>query len=201
MRAERPKLEFWYEFASTYSYLSAMRIEAEAEKAGVDLIWKPFVLGPIFSAQGWNTSPFNIYPAKGKYMVREMERLTKQRGLPFRMPSPFPQNSLYAARLALIGHEEGWGPAFTRAVYTAQFAEGANISNKETLAGILKSLRLDASSLLARIDETHIKERLRQQTEEAEELGIFGAPSFLARDELFWGDDRLEQALTQLTSG
>src|SRR5918997_5367130 len=130
----RPRLEFWYEFASTYSYLSAMRIEAAAEKAGVDIVWKPFVLGPIFSAQGWNTSPFNIYPAKGKYMVREMERLTKQRGLPFRMPSPFPQNGLYAARLALIGHEEGWGSAFACAVYTAQFAEGANISNKETLA-------------------------------------------------------------------
>ena len=201
MPAERPRLEFWYEFASTYSYLTAMRIEALAEKAGVDVIWKPFVLGPIFSAQGWNTSPFNIYPAKGKYMVREMERLTKQRGLPFKMPSPFPQNSLYAARLALIGHEEGWGAAFTRAVFTAQFAEGANISNKETLADLLKSLRLNASSLLARIEERHIKERLRQQTEEAQELGIFGAPSFLARNELYWGDDRLEQALTQLTSG
>ena len=201
MRTERPRLEFWYEFASTYSYLTAMRIEALAEKAGVDVIWKPFVLGPIFSAQGWNTSPFNIYPAKGKYMVREMERLTKQRGLPFSMSSPFPQNSLYAARLALIGHEEGWGAAFTRAVFTAQFAEGANISNKETLADILKSLRLNASSLLARIEERHIKERLRQQTEEAQELGIFGAPSFLARNELYWGDDRLEQALTQLTSG
>lgn len=201
MPAERPRLEFWYEFASTYSYLTAMRIEALAEKAGVDVIWKPFVLGPIFSAQGWNTSPFNIYPAKGKYMVREMERLTKQRGLPFSMPSPFPQNSLYAARLALIGHEERWGAAFTRAVFTAQFAEGANISNKQTLADLLKSLRLNASSLLARIEERHIKERLRQQTEEAQELGIFGAPSFLARNELYWGDDRLEQALTQLTSG
>jgi 2-hydroxychromene-2-carboxylate isomerase len=200
MRTERPRLEFWYEFASTYSYLTAMRIEALAETAGVDVVWKPFVLGPIFSAQGWNTSPFNIYPAKGKYMVREMERLTKQRGLPFKMPSPFPQNGLYAARLALIGHEEGWGSAFARAVYTSQFAKGANISNKEILADILKSLRLNASSLLARIEEKHIKERLRQQTEEAQELGIFGAPSFLARNELYWGDDRLEQALAQLTS-
>jgi 2-hydroxychromene-2-carboxylate isomerase len=201
MPTTRPRLEFWYEFASTYSYLSAMRIEALTEKAGVDVVWKPFVLGPIFNAQGWNTSPFNIYPAKGKYMVREMERLTKQRGLPFRMPSPFPQNGLYAARLALIGHDEGWGPAFTRAAYTAQFAEGANIFNRETLADILKSLRLNASSLLARIEEPHIKQRLRQQTEEAQELGIFGAPSFLAGNELYWGDDRLEQAVIQLTSG
>ena len=201
MRAEKPRLEFWYEFASTYSYLSAMRVEAMAKEAGVDLVWKPFVLGPIFSAQGWNTSPFNIYPAKGKYMVREMERLTKQRGLPFRMPSPFPQNSLFAARLAIIGHDEGWGPAFARAVYAAQFGQGANIANKDTLGGILQALGVNAPSLLKRIDEPDIKQRLRQQTEEAEELGIFGAPSFLAGNELYWGDDRLEQALAQLTKG
>lgn len=198
MRAELPRVEFWYEFASTYSYLSAMRIEALAKEAGAEVIWKPFVLGPIFSAQGWNTSPFNIYPAKGKYMVREMERLTKQRGLPFKMPTPFPQNSLHAARLAIIGHDEGWGPAFTRAVYSAQFAEGANISSRDTLADILKSLRLNAPALLARMEDPHVKQRLRQQTEEAQELGIFGAPSFLAGNELFWGDDRLEQALAQL---
>jgi 2-hydroxychromene-2-carboxylate isomerase len=199
MGAHRPRLEFWYEFASTYSYLSAMRVEDMAGKAGVDLVWKPFVLGPIFSAQGWNTSPFNIYPAKGRYMVREMERLTAERGLPFRMPSPFPQNSLYAARLALIGHDEGWGPAFTRAVYTAQFGDGANISDRGTLGVILRGLQLDPEGLLARIEQADVKQRLRQQTEEAEELGIFGAPTFLAQDELYWGDDRLEQALALLT--
>ena len=198
MSASRPSLEFWYEFASTYSYLSAMRIEAMAQEAGIGIVWKPFVLGPIFHAQGWSTSPFNIYPAKGRYMVREMERLTAARGLRFKMPSPFPQNSLYAARLALIGHGEGWGPAFTRAVYTAEFAEGANISDKAILANILASLNVDPAPLLARIEQPETKQRLRQQTEEAEELGVFGAPSFLADDELYWGDDRLEQAIARL---
>ncbi len=198
MRASGPRLEFWHEFASTYSYLSAMRIEALASAAGVDVVWKPFVLGPIFNAQGWSTSPFNIYPAKGRYMVREMQRLTGARGLPFRMPSPFPQNSLYAARLALIGHDEGWGPAFTRAVFTAQFADGANISDKRVLGEILNGLGADSAALLPRIEQPEIKQRLRQQTEEAEELGIFGAPSFLALDELYWGDDRLEQAIARL---
>ena len=114
MSTPAPKIEFWYDFASTYSYLSAMRIEDAAKAAGVEVLWKPFLLGPIFYAQGWNTSPFNLYPAKGRYMVREMERMTAARGLPFKMPSPFPQNSLLAARLALIGHEEGWGIPFSR---------------------------------------------------------------------------------------
>ena len=96
------KLEFWYEFASTYSYLSAMRIEEMAREAGVEVQWRPFLLGPIFVAQGWTTSPFSIYAAKGRNMWRDMERLTAARGLGFRKPDPFPQNGLHAARLALI---------------------------------------------------------------------------------------------------
>jgi 2-hydroxychromene-2-carboxylate isomerase len=191
----RPRLEFWYEFASTYSYLSAMRIETLAAGAGVEVVWKPLLLGPIFRAQGWDTSPFNIFPAKGRYMVRDMERLAADRGLRFRLPSPFPQNSLHAARLALIGLGEGWGAAFTRAVYEAEFADGANIGDKRVLAGLLTRLGLDAGLLLARSETPETKQRLRQQTEEAQELGIFGAPSFLIRGDLFWGDDRLEQAL------
>lgn len=189
------KIEFWYEFASTYSYLSAMRIEALAAKVGVAVAWRPFLLGPIFFAQGWNTSPFNLYPAKGAYMVRDMERLTGERGLPFRMPQPFPQNSLTAARLAVLGQDEAWGPAFTRAVYTAEFGRGAGISDRGALASILGELGLDADQLMARIDEPDAKDLLKRQTGEAQARGIFGAPSFMAGGELFWGDDRLEQAL------
>jgi 2-hydroxychromene-2-carboxylate isomerase len=195
MQGSGRQIEFWYEFASTYSYLSAMRIEALAAPAGVVILWKPFLLGPIFRAQGWDTSPFNIYPAKGRHMVRDMERLTAARGLPFRLPSPFPQDSLAAARLALIAHGEGWGVAFTRAVYTAEFAEGANIGDKRVLAAIIERLGFDPEAAIARSGTPENKQRLRQQTEEAQELGIFGAPSFLARGELFWGDDRLEQAV------
>jgi len=194
-RAPSPQIEFWYEFASTYSYLSAMRVEALAEAAGVGVLWKPFLLGPIFRAQGWDTSPFNIYPAKGRHMVRDMERLTAARGLAFKLPSPFPQNSLHAARLALIGHAEGWGVPFARAVYEAQFAGGADIGEKRVLGEILVRLGVDADRTLARSGTPQNKQRLREQTELAQELGVFGAPSFLARDELFWGDDRLEQAL------
>ncbi len=70
----RPVLDFWYEFASPYSCLSALRIEKLAEDAGVTLRWRPFLLGPIFAAQGWNTSPFALYPSKGRYMWRDTAR-------------------------------------------------------------------------------------------------------------------------------
>src|SRR5438105_11568864 len=121
-------LDFCYAFASTYSYIAALRIAPLAESAGVTVRWRPFLLGPIFKAQGWDTSPFNLYPAKGRYMVRDCERLCAALGLTFHLPQPFPQNSLLAARVALVGLDEGWGEDFSRAVYQAEFADGRNIA-------------------------------------------------------------------------
>ena len=190
-----PTVDFFYEFASTYSYIAAMRMAPLANGAGVTLRWRPFLLGPIFKAQGWDTSPFNLYPAKGRYMVRDCERQCADLGLSFRLPEPFPQSSLLAARVALVGLDEGWGEDFSRAVYRAQFAEGRNIGDPAVIADIVQALGHDASAALARAQSDDIKGRLRANTEEAQRRGIFGAPSFIAGGELFWGNDRLEQAL------
>jgi 2-hydroxychromene-2-carboxylate isomerase len=190
------QITFWFEFASTYSYLSAMRIEEMARKAEVDVIWKPFLLGPIFKAQNMDTSPFNIYPAKGGYMVRDITRIAQARGLSFRLPEPFPQNGLLAARVAIAGLEEGWGEAFARFVYKAEFAEGHDIADRSTLAAALKAAGAPVEQVFALAETPQIKSKLRANTEEAQAKGIFGAPSFTTGDdELFWGDDRLEQAL------
>lgn len=199
------RLTFWYEFASTYSYLSVMRISGVAAAAGVEVRWQPFLLGPIFKAQGWDTSPFNIYQAKGRYMVRDIERIAAARGLKFRMPDPFPANGLKAARLASAGMDEGWVAPFSRAVFEAQFAHGEDIASEPVLVGLLESLGIDAEAALAQAGAAANKERLREATAEAQRLGIFGAPSFVTEDgELFWGDDRLDMALAharQLVGG
>tara|TARA_R110000868_G_scaffold198577_3_gene445118 strand:+ start:2713 stop:3300 length:588 start_codon:yes stop_codon:yes gene_type:complete len=189
------KVEFFYEFASTYSYPAAMRVGRLAEAAGVDVLWRPFLLGPIFGAQGWNDSPFNIYPVKGQYMWRDMARICKADGLILKEPVRFPQNGLKAARLALLGSDEGWGASFTRAAYLANFAEQEDISDDRVLAAILKALSLDPAATIARANTPEHKARLKTQTEEAIARGVFGAPSFLVGDELFWGNDRLEDAL------
>jgi 2-hydroxychromene-2-carboxylate isomerase len=173
-----------------------MRLEEEASKHGIEVDWRPFLLGPIFAKQGWTTSPFNIYPAKGRYMVRDIERVAQARGLGFRMPERFPANSLGAGRLAMLGRQEGWAPAFSRAVFEAEFARGEDISSEPVLANALATAGLDAARVLPRGSDTSVKEALKAQTAEAERLGIFGAPSFVTADgELFWGDDRLEHAL------
>ena len=188
-------LDFYYEFASTYSYITAMRIAPLAQAAGVTVRWRPFLLGPIFKAQGWETSPFNLYPAKGRYMLRDCERQCAALGLAFRLPEPFPQNTLLAARVATAALAEGWGEDFSCAVYRAEFAQGRNIGEPQTIAEIARSLGRDGNAALARAQSDEIKQGLRATTEDAQRRGIFGAPSFIAAGELFWGNDRLEQAL------
>ncbi len=189
-------IDFWYEFASTYSYPTAMRIERLATDQGVGLRWRPFLLGPIFQGLGWNDSPFNIYPAKGRYMWRDLTRVCEADGLALKLPPVrFPQNGLKAARLALAGEAEGWTPAFTRAVFAANYAEQKDISDEATLHAILVALGVDADSALAASNTPEIKAALRAQNDEAVALGLFGAPSFTVGKELFWGNDRLEAAL------
>jgi 2-hydroxychromene-2-carboxylate isomerase len=189
-------VDFWFDFASTYSYPAAMRIGAATGRTGVAVRFRPFLLGPIFKAQGWDTSPFNIYGAKGRYMWRDLERVCSGLALPFRRPEPFPQNSLSAARVALIGLAESWGGEFCLAVFRAQFGEGKRIDDVTTLRAILTNLHANADEVLEAAQANDNKAQLRSQTEEAQRLGVFGAPSFVTADgELFWGNDRLEAAL------
>ncbi len=191
-----PRLDVWFAFASTDSYPAAMRIEALAGLNGVAVRWRPFLLGPLFKAQGWDTSPFNIYPAKGRYMWRDLERICGRLELPFRRPDPFPQPSLLAARVAHAGLEAGWGEAFCRAVYAAEFADGRQIGEEAVIADLLRGLGVAPEPALARARSDEIKAALRAATEEAERAGVFGAPSFVAADgELFWGHDRMAEAL------
>jgi 2-hydroxychromene-2-carboxylate isomerase len=173
-----------------------MRVGPLARQAGVDVRFRPFLLGPIFKAQGWTTSPFNLYSAKGRNMWRDLERLCADLGLPFRRPDPFPQNSLLAARVALAGADGGWDRDFCLAVFRAQFGNGTPIDDVEVIGDILGELKIDPRPPLEAARSDTIKTRLRAQTEEAQRLGVFGAPSFMTADgELFWGNDRLEQAL------
>ncbi|MEL6284735.1 MAG: 2-hydroxychromene-2-carboxylate isomerase [Pseudomonadota bacterium] len=190
---------FWFDFASTYSYLSAMRIGPLAKASGVEVIWRPFLLGPIFRNQGWSTSPFGVYPNKGRYMWRDMERRAARFGIPFNRPDPedpraFPQHSVLAARAAQIAADEGQGAEFCRAVFQAEFAEGKDVSEAETLAEIARGLGLPDDTLTRAVTVQN-KTLLRERTEFATQNGFFGAPTFMVGEEMFWGDDRLEDAL------
>ena len=190
-----PHLEFWFDFASTYSYVAAARIEPEAGAAGVPVLWRPFLLGPLFAKQGWNDSPFNLNPARGRYMWRDLERLTARYALPWRRPSSFPRSSVLAARVAIVGLDQPWLAGAVGALYRANFAADADIADPRVVAGVLRDLGLPADDILTRAVLPETKARLRSLTDEAWDRGLFGAPSFLVGDEAFWGQDRLGEAL------
>jgi 2-hydroxychromene-2-carboxylate isomerase len=190
-----PRLDFWYDFGSTYSYPAVMRIAGEAAERGVIVAWRPLLLGPIFQKFGLDTSPFRANPVKGAYMWRDLERLCLKHGLRFRQPPEFPQNGLLAARIALILSDEQ-RPEFSRAVFTYEFGEGGVISDDDAIKAVLEKLGLPVDETIALAQAPDNKLKLRQETEHAGGLQIFGAPTFITEDgEMFWGHDRMEDAL------
>jgi 2-hydroxychromene-2-carboxylate isomerase len=187
-------LQFWFDFGSTYSYVAALRIEDECARAGVVVEYKPFLLGPIFTELlGIKDSPFNAQPVRGRYMWRDLERLCQKYAIPWRRPTEFPRNSLLAARVACCAGTS-IGP-LTRAIFRANFAEDRDIADPEVLRQVIDSLGFDGARLVEAAQTPPVKTQLRVQTSAAQRLGIFGAPDFVADGELFFGQDRLEDAI------
>jgi 2-hydroxychromene-2-carboxylate isomerase len=197
MERARDTLEFWFEFASPYCYLTAMRIEPLAAAAGIRIAWRPFLLGPIFQRRPSQPSPSqDAAPPEARYRQRDIERLCVDFGLPLTWPSRYPRISLLGSRIALLAADEGWAPAFVKAVYHASFAADRDIAAEPVIAAILSEFGHSPAALIARATTPENKARLAAQVDAAVAAGIFGAPSLITADgELFWGNDRLEQAL------
>ncbi|HTD05799.1 2-hydroxychromene-2-carboxylate isomerase [Undibacterium sp.] len=191
------KMDFWFEFGSPYSYLSSMRLPALAQRAGIQINWRPFLLGPIFQQQGWNNSPFIIYADKGAYMWKDMAREAAKHALPFRKPGDFPRRAILPSRIALANEDAPWIADFVQAVMQLNFVRDSDIDNDAAMLDVLSALvsPAQAKDILLQAQGEVVKQRLREQTTAARQLGIFGAPSFIVKDELFWGNDRLEDAL------
>lgn len=194
------EIEFWFEFGSNYSYLSVMRVEAAAAQCDVTVRWKPFLLGPIFRSLGWSTSPFVLQKAKGDYVWTDMARQCRKHGLPWQRPTEFPRSSLLPARVALIGADQPWMGAYCRRIMSLNFAEDRAIDDPQRVAEVLNQLHLPAPMILDQAQSDANKLKLRQQTEAAQAKGIFGAPTFFVGDEMFWGDDRLDDALVSASA-
>lgn len=188
-------LEFWFDFGSNYSYLSMMRIEALAAAHGVPIALKPFLLGPIFKSFGWDSSPFVLQKQKGAYTWRDMERQCAKYGLPWKRPDTFPRRALLPLRIALQGAAEPWVWEFCKRVMQANFVADREIDEPLLMTEILTALGVPAADLIAAAQTDTAKGALRSQSEHAAQRGIFGAPTFFVGDEMFWGNDRLEDAI------
>lgn len=131
------EIEFWFDFGSNYSYLSTMRIEDEAARRGLRVRWRPFLLGPVFKALGWESSPFVLQKEKGAYMWKDMVRQARKYGVPWTRPSTFPRKAVLPLRVALLAAEQPWVGAFCRQVMLRNFAQDRDIDSPEAVAEVL----------------------------------------------------------------
>lgn len=189
------RMIFWFEYGSTYTYLSVGRLAQRAEAQGVQVDWRPFLLSAILKDRGQIEGPFQGHPAKLKYMWRDLERRATVHGLPWRKPSVYPPNTLLTARIGTLAAMQGWCEEFTREVFRLHWTEDVAIGSDDNLRRALTSLGKNADEVILAAQTEGNKQLLRAATDSAEALGVFGSPSFTVGEELFWGDDRLEDAL------
>jgi len=187
-------IDFWFTMGSTYTYLSVMRL-AEVERAqGVRFRWRPFNLRAILAEM--NHVPFADKPAKLAYMWRDLERRAQLHGIPARLPAPYPApDSNLANQVALLGMDEGWGETFVRASYRRWMQEGQPNGSEPNLSASLGEAGQEPAPVIARGRAPAMERRLADETDAARALGLFGSPIFVVGRELFWGDDRLEDAV------
>jgi len=192
-------LEFFFDYASPYSYLASEQLEAVVKRTGAEVRWRPFLLGAVFKATG-NVPPIST-PSKGLYLAKDLDDWARSLGLPaFRMPDDFPINSLKANRLGLVAAEQGSIVPFSHAAFRAAFVHGKDLNEPAVLAELARAAELDPDKALARLDNQEIKDALRRNTDEAVSRGAFGAPTFFVGERMFFGNDRLmfvERALSE----
>jgi 2-hydroxychromene-2-carboxylate isomerase len=194
------ELNFFFFIGSTYTYLAVNRAEEVAAQAGVALRWRPFNLRVIMKEQ--DNIPFVGKPAKMQYMWRDLERRANGYAIPFRSIPAYPVDpDGLANRVAVVSSLEGWCPEFTRRIYRSWFLEGGTPGDVGQLRGLLSELGRDPDATIERADSDEIQVRFAVETGVARQLGIFGSPTFAAGPEIFWGDDRLEDAIAWAKAG
>lgn len=190
-----PQIDFWYSIGSTYTFLTVMRLRDYAETHGVRVNWRPFDVRRIMIEQ--NNIPFRDKPAKRAYMWRDIERRSEKYGLHARLPAPYPiRDMALANQVAILAMREGWGEHYTMETYRLWFQDGLPAGEDPNLSEAIFRCDRDPMAVIERARTEEIVQALEAETDHARDLGIFGAPSFTVDGELFWGDDRLEDAVS-----
>jgi 2-hydroxychromene-2-carboxylate isomerase len=192
--AEGPPIDFWFTMGSTYSYLTVMRLAEVEKETGISFRWRPFHLLTIL--QEMKHIPFADKPRKAAYMWRDIQRRAEMYGVAVCVPAPYPaRNSILANKISVLGLSEGWGKDFARAAYRRWFQLGQETGSEPNVSESLKDIAQDPLRVLERASAENVNLQLARETDAARRLGIFGSPTFTIENELFWGDDRLDDAI------
>lgn len=187
-------IDFWFSIGSTYTFLSVMRLAELAKKEDVSFRWRPFSVRVLMTEQ--NNFPFRGKPIKTAYMWRDIERRAATYGLPARLPAPYPLTEFdLVNRIAVLADKEGWCRDFVCQAYRRWFQLGEEIGVGNSLDNALRDVGQDPHRVIAKSGTDAIVLAYREATDEARRLNLFGSPTFMVGNEVFWGDDRLDDAI------
>lgn len=198
--ARMTSIDFWYSIGSTYTYLTVLRLPKIAVSSGIEISWRPFNVREVMAEQ--KNIPFANKPVKLAYMWRDIERRSRMYNLAPNIPAPYPLSGLVVAnQIAILGKEEGWIEAYTRETYCRWFEKGEPAGEEPNISGSLTEIGQDVDRVMGLATSKEIVSMLDEETTEAKALGVFGSPSFVISGEVFWGDDRLEDAVNWALRG
>ncbi len=187
-----PQMDFFYFFGSCYAYLSVMRIDKLATEAGVEVRWRPFSVRDLMTEKGYS---LRTQPTKMTYIFRDVERRARLHSIPFVKPPIWPTDpDQLANRVAIVAFDQGWGREYTTTSFQAWF-DGQALGADDSLRAIITSHGKDPDEVINLANSPELRVQYDRETDAARQLGIFGSTTFAAGQEIFWGNDRLEEAL------
>ncbi len=188
-------LEFYFDFISPYSFLAHKQIREMENKEGIKVIYKPVLLGGLHNLHGIKAPAF--IPAKAKHMVRDCKLIAEKNNIRFKFNSYFPIKSLNLMRGVLVAEEDNVKKYYIDNIFNTIWQDGLNMNDAIVIQKILQNLNINPKTFSLRINSALIKDLLRKKTNDAHKKGVFGAPTFVVNNKIFWGQDRIEFALNE----
>ena len=186
---------FYFDFVSPYSFIAHKLIKRVTQKSSIKIEYRPVLVGGLHNLNGIKAPAF--IPSKARFMIRDCKMVAENNKIKFRFNSYFPIKSLSLMRGVFVSAEDNFKNYYIDKVFDAVWQDGLNMNDQNIIDKILKNLGVNPTTFSLRTSSQSIKEQLKRKTNEAYELGIFGAPTFLVNNKIFWGQDRLEYALAE----
>ena len=187
--------DFYFDFVSPYSFLAHKEIRKIENKTGIKIRYRPVLLGGLHNLHGIKAPAF--IPAKAKHMVRDCKLIAERNNVKFKFNTYFPIKTLNLMRGVLVAEEDNIKDYFINNIFNTIWQDGLNMNDEIIIQKVLQNLNVNPKTFTLRSSSSSIKDSLRKKTNEAYEKGIFGAPTFVSNNKIFWGQDRIEFALKE----
>jgi 2-hydroxychromene-2-carboxylate isomerase len=188
-------IDFYFDFVSPYTFISFQQIKSLKFKQDFKFRLKPILLGGLHNLHKITAPAF--IPAKAKFMIRDCKMVSEKHKISFKFNSYFPIKTVDLMRGVIIAEDDGIANNYIDKIFEAMWVSGLNLNDQDVIDKILKNLQINPKTFSLRILNQNIKDDLKKRTQEAYEKGVFGAPTFLVNNKIFWGQDRLEYALAE----